>query len=144
MGRRSVWTAVCLICLRFGYIATHAAESEQQPIVRIRSGLLEGVHFGSNPNGAAFLGIPYAAAPIGDLRWKPPQPAPNWSGTRKADNYGSPCPQLSAPWFPYIKGKEDCLYLNVWATDARPNARRPVLLYLHGGSNTQGYSQRMA
>jgi carboxylesterase type B len=81
-----VWTAVCLICLQFGYIATHAAQGEQQPIVRIRSGLLEGIHFGSNPNGAAFLGIPYAASPIGDLRWKPPQPAPNWSGTRKADN----------------------------------------------------------
>ena len=136
-----MWTAVCLICMQFGYIATYAAQSEQQPIVRIRSGLLEGVHFGSNPNGAAFLGIPYVASPIGDLRWKPPQPAPNWSGTRKADNYGSPYPQLSAPWFPYIEGKEDCLYLNVWTTAARLNASRPVLLYFHGGSNTQGYSQ---
>ncbi len=141
MGWRSVWTAVCLICLQLGCLGTPAAQSKQQPIVKIQSGLLEGIHFGSNPNDAAFLGVPYAAPPIGELRWKPAQPAPKWSGTRKADNFGSPCPQLPAPWFPYIEGDEDCLYLNIWTTGVRPNASRPVLVYFHGGNNTQGYSQ---
>ncbi|HLM82567.1 MAG TPA: carboxylesterase family protein [Terriglobales bacterium] len=141
MGWRSVRTAICLICLQLGCIGTPVAQSEQQPIVKIQSGLLYGIHFGSNPSGAAFLGVPYAAPPIGELRWKPPQPAPKWSGTRKALNYGSPCPQLPARWFSYIEGNEDCLYLNIWTTDIRPTANRPVLVYFHGGSNTQGYSQ---
>jgi para-nitrobenzyl esterase len=141
MGWRSLWTAVCLICLQLVCMGTPAAQSKHQPIVKIQSGLLEGIHFGSNPNGTAFLGVPYAAPPIGELRWKPPQPAPKWSGSRKADNFGSPCPQLAAPWFPYIEGNEDCLYLNIWTTDVRPNANRSVVVYFHGGSNTQGYSQ---
>lgn len=68
MGWRSMWTAVCLICLQ--------------------------------------LGVPYAAPPIGELRWKPSQPVPKWSGTRNADNFGSPCPQLPAAWFHYIEGHE--------------------------------------
>ena len=141
MGWRSVWIAAYLICLQLGCIGASAAQSELRPIVKIQSGLLEGTPFGSKPNGAAFLGVRYAAPPIGDFRWKPPQPAPKWSGTQKADNFGSPCPQLPARWFPYIEGNEDCLYLNIWTTDVRPNTNRPVLVYFHGGSNTQGYSQ---
>jgi len=136
-----MWTAACLITLQLGYIASRAAQSDQPPIVKVQGALLEGTHFGSTPNQAAFLGVPYAAPPIGDLRWKPPQLAAKWSGTRKADNYGPPCPQLPASWFPYIEGNEDCLYLNVWTTDLRSNANHPVLVYFHGGSNTQGYSQ---
>jgi para-nitrobenzyl esterase len=89
----------------------------------------------------AFLGVPFAAPPIDELRWRPPQAAPKWTGTRKAVTFASPCPQLPAPWFPYIEGHGDCLYLNIWTTDLRPNAKRPVLVYFHGGSNTQGYSQ---
>jgi para-nitrobenzyl esterase len=141
MRWRSVWIAICLICLQSGHIGALAAQSGPQPIVKIKSGLLQGTHFGSNRSGAAFLGVQYAAPPIGELRWKPPQPTPRWSGTRKALNYGSPCPQLPARWFPYIEGNEDCLYLNIWTTDVRPSANRPVLVYFHGGSNTQGYSQ---
>lgn len=140
MGWRSASAAVCLICLQLGCMG-RAPQSEQQPMVKIKSGLLEGARFGSGPSSDAFLGIPFAAPPIGKLRWKPPQPPPKWSGTRKADNFGSPCPQLPAPWFPYIEGNEDCLFLNIWTTDVRPNANRPVLVYFHGGSNTQGYSQ---
>jgi len=141
MSWRSTWTAACLICLQLGYIGILAAQSKQRPVAKIQSGFVEGMHFGSSPHGAAFLGVPYAAPPIGALRWKPPQPAPNWSGTRKADNFGLPCPQLPAQWFSYIEGSEDCLYLNIWTTDGRPDANRPVLVYFHGGSNTQGYSQ---
>ncbi|HEX7194117.1 MAG TPA: carboxylesterase family protein [Chthoniobacterales bacterium] len=141
MRSRSVWMAVCLIYLQFGYVGMLTAQNELQPIVKIERGLLQGTHLDSNPNRAAFLGVQYAAPPIGELRWKPPQPAPKWSGTRKAVNYGSPCPQLPARWFPYIEGNEDCLYLNIWTADVRSNANRPVLVYFHGGSNTQGYSQ---
>ncbi len=141
MGLRLVWITVCLICLQLGCFGLLASPREQQPVVKIQSGELEGIAFGSDPNDAVFLGVPYAAPPIGELRWKPPQPAPHWSGTRKALHYGSPCPQLPAQWFPYIEGNEDCLYLNIWTTDVRSNANRPVLVYIHGGSNTQGYSQ---
>src|SRR5260370_13680907 len=94
MGWRLLRTAVCLICLQLGCIGTSAAQSEQRPIVKIQSGLLEGTHFGSEPNAVAFLGVPFAAPPIGELRWKPPQPTSKWNGTREASNFGSPCPQL--------------------------------------------------
>jgi para-nitrobenzyl esterase len=141
VGWRSLRIVIYMICLQLGCIGTPAAQRELRPIVKVQSGLLEGTHFGSNPNGAAFLGVRYVAPPIGDLRWKPPQSAPKWSGTRKADNFGSPCPQIPARWFPYIEGIEDCLYLNIWTTDVRPDANCPVLVYFHGGSNTQGYSQ---
>src|SRR6185503_19985151 len=141
MSWRSTWNAACLICLQLGYIGILAAQSKQGPVAKIQSGFVEGMHFGSSPHDAAFRSLPYAAPPIGARRWKPPQPAPNWSGTRKADNFGLPCPQLPAQWFSYIEGSEDCLYLNIWTTDGRPDANRPVLVYFHGGSNTQGYSQ---
>jgi para-nitrobenzyl esterase len=85
MGWRSVRTVLLLTCLQLGWIGAPAAQSEQKPIAKIQSGLVEGIHFGSNPNGAAFLGVRYAEPPIGELRWKPPQPAPKWSGTRKGD-----------------------------------------------------------
>lgn len=142
MSWRSMRTAIGLICLELGCIGTLAAQIEQHPIVKIRNGSLEGTHFGSDPHAVAFLGIPFAAPPIGELRWKPPQPARTWNGTRKANSFGSPCPQLPAQWFPYIEGNEDCLYLNIWITDVRADANRAVLVYFHGGSNTQGYSQK--
>ena len=141
MGWSFAWGVLSLSCLPLICVGTRAAQIKQQPVVKVQSGLLEGIHFGSNPDDAAFLGIPYAAPPTGERRWKPPQPAPKWSGTRKADNFGAPCPQLPARWFPYIEGNEDCLYLNIWTADIRVNAHRPVLVYFHGGSNTQGYSQ---
>jgi para-nitrobenzyl esterase len=84
-----VWTAECLICLQLGCIGIAATQGEQRPIVKIQSGLREGTHFSSDPHAVAFRGIPYAAPPIGELRWKPPQPAPKWTGARKADNFGS-------------------------------------------------------
>lgn len=135
-------TAVCLVWFQLGCTGALAAQSQrQEPTVKIESGLLAGTQFGSEPTAAAFLGIPYAAPPTGQLRWRPPQPAPKWTGIRKATNFGSPCPQLPAQWFQYIEGNEDCLYLNVWIPEPRSNANRPVLLYFHGGGNAQGYSQ---
>ena len=118
-----------------------ATSNATSPVVKLEAGILEGTNFGPERNEVAFLGVPFAAPPMGELRWKPPRPAPKWTGTRKAVKFGLPCAQLPARWFQYIEGNEDCLYLNIWTTDLRPTANRPVLVYFHGGSNTQGYSQ---
>jgi len=78
----------------------------------------------------SFKGIPFAAPPVGDLRWKAPQPVVAWNGVRKCDDFGPQCPQAPYPAgsmyaSPPQKQSEDCLYLNVW-TAANPNERRPV------------------
>jgi para-nitrobenzyl esterase len=111
------------------------------PTVAVEGGMLEGIYFGTVQNEVAFLGVPFAAAPVGNLRWKPPQPVPPWTGTRKATEFGAACPQLPASWLPQVPWNEDCLFLNVWSTQFFATAKLPVILYVHGGSNTAGYSQ---
>ena len=119
--------------------ALGAALAQSAPSVILTSGALVGSRMG--PTSAAFLGIPYAAPPVGPLRWQPPQPPAKWTVPRDATQFGSPCAQLPARWFHYIPGSEDCLYLNVWTPQLSAPAKLPVLVYFHGGSNTQGYSQ---
>lgn len=93
-----------------------------------------------------FKGIPYAAPPVGDLRWKPPQPHPAWEGVRSAEQFGSSCMQQLArsrpPWTePFMvqnDASEDCLYLNVWTGALDGEERRPVLVYVHGGGFNEG------
>lgn len=109
------------------------------PRVTTSSGALEGLS--SSAGGAAFLGVPYAAAPVGDLRWEPPQPPHAWAGTRKAVQFSAACPQLRAGWLPYPTWNEDCLYLNVWTPKLAADAGLPVIVFFHGGSNRAGYSQ---
>ena len=101
--------------------------------------------------GHAWLGIPYARPPVGALRWRAPEPAPPWSGTREALRFGSPCVQL-ASGFGGARGakegtptgSEDCLFLNVYAPRFAPgevpegDARLPVMLWIHGGGNSIG------
>ena len=87
---------------------------------------------------SAFKGIPFAAPPVGDLRWRPPQPAPRWSGVRDATAYGSAC--IQKPGISLENGgdpgplNEDCLYLNVWTPRAEPGVRLPVMVWIHGGA----------
>ena len=111
------------------------------PTVTLKAGIVEGAHFGPGQIGVAFLGVPYAAPPVGDLRWKPPQPVRPWTGIRRATKFGAACPQLPADWLPYIGWNEDCLYLNIWTTHLYVGPKLPVIVYFHGGSNTTGYSQ---
>ena len=84
-----------------------------------------------------FLGIPFAAPPLGALRWRPPQPAVPWDGVLVADHMSKPCAQLDAITTP-ASDNEDCLYLNVWAPDPAPSAPLPVMVWFHGGGNTSG------
>lgn len=90
-----------------------------------------------------FLGVPYAAPPVGDLRWRVPQPLAPWDGPREARRFGPACPQPPAAGPTYVSPErsdrqdEDCLYLNLW-TPACDDARRPVMVWLHGGGFRNG------
>ncbi len=133
-----VWTAALLL---YAQVAPGDASSRQRLIVKTQSGFIAGSYSEPGSTAATFLGIPYAAPPNDKLRWKAPRPVPKWTGIRSATSFGSPCSQLPARWFKYLEGSEDCLYLNIWTHNLRRNGELPVLVYIHGGSNTQGYSQ---
>ncbi|MGA9070455.1 MAG: carboxylesterase family protein [Terracidiphilus sp.] len=92
----------------------------------------------------AFLGLPYAAAPVGELRWKAPQPPLPWKGTRDATKFGAHCAQLHVyddMVFQDGEGSEDCLFLNVYApAEAKSNSKLPVMFWIHGGGYSGGAS----
>ena len=91
----------------------------------------------------AFLGIPYAAPPVGPLRWKPPQPAASWSGVRAATSFGPRCMQthlFTDMVFRDSGPSEDCLTLNVWAPAEKNSAALPVMVWIHGGGFAEGGS----
>lgn len=81
-----------------------------------------------------YRGIPYAAPPVNDLRWKPPQPATPWTKPKRCDTFGPVCPQMN------FQGtmSEDCLYLNVWTPDQRVGPNLPVTVWIHGGTFVTG------
>jgi para-nitrobenzyl esterase len=90
----------------------------------------------------SFKGIPFAAPPVGGLRWKAPRPVVGWEGVRQCNEFGPQCPQAPYPqgslfYSPPEKQSEDCLYLNVW-TSARAGEKRPVMVWIHGGALTRG------
>ena len=133
--------------------------------VKIETGTLAGTVGSSQSTVRVFKGIPYAAPPLGENRWRAPQPAAKWDGVRNADAFGAPCaaggpafggrggggarggargeaapaqpPSAAAP--PREPGRsEDCLYLNVWTSANSPNDKRPVMLWIYGGGFTGG------
>ena len=117
------------------------------PQVKIDSGMLHGSWIADAPQIAKFLGIPYAAQPVGNLRWKAPQPPPSWIGIREATKYGPACPQTPSPWLPEMLGiqkmetNEACLYLNVWTPKLLVAAKLPVMVWVHGGGNVEGSAE---
>jgi para-nitrobenzyl esterase len=88
-----------------------------------------------------FKGIPYAAPPVGDLRWRAPQAASGWTGVRQTYGYGPACPQAVSKYIVRADMSEDCLTLNVWSPARRPDARLPVMVWLHGGAFETGGAQ---
>ena len=115
------------------------------PVVQTQSGYVKGVVNDSN-NVVVFKGIPYAAPPVGDLRWREPQPVTPWQGVRDASKFGPSAIQVKAgsrlPWTKEFMVQneisEDCLYLNVW-TPAKTNSDKlAVFVFIHGGGLTEG------
>jgi para-nitrobenzyl esterase len=115
--------------------------------VRVAGGLVSGAP-GSHPSVRVFKGVPYAAPPVGNLRWRPPMPVVAWQGVRKADQFGPSCMQTireeNKPWthefLPHNAVSEDCLSLNVWTAARSAGDKRPVLVWIHGGANIDGGS----
>lgn len=111
-------------------------------IAHTQNGSIEGVK--ATRDTTAFLGIPYAQAPIGNLRWKAPRALDTWSGIKKAQKMKSSCPQVGnffanvpSEKFGFPVGNEDCLYLNVWKPQMATR-KLPVVFWIHGGSNFKG------
>lgn len=116
-------------------MAHPALASDSPPVVDIVTGSLSGVHDGKTGLNV-YKGIPYAAPPVGPLRWKPPQPAAGWTGVRQADHFGPRCMQraiFNDMVFRSDGMGEDCLYLNVWTPAHGPGEKLPVLVYFYGG-----------
>ena len=84
-----------------------------------------------------YTGIPFAAPPTGDLRWRPPAPVQAWSGVKETKFYSPACPQPAAV-DPTLNMSEDCLYLNIWIPARNPDEKLPVMVFIHGGSFLQG------
>ena len=133
---------VCLVLLAIAAPAVAGAQARrararavpEPEIVRVEQGLLRGSREGQV---VVYRDIPFAAPPVGPLRWLPPEPPTPWQGVREAAEFGPPCPQLddNGAYF----GDEDCLQLNVWTPAVRsPGKLLPVMMFIHGGGHVQG------
>jgi para-nitrobenzyl esterase len=140
LHKRTFFAVTCLLvfcCLAF------ATGGANRPAINNTVKVEGGVISGTTADGIrSFKGIPFAAAPAGDLRWKPPQPVVAWQGVRECSEFGPDCPQApytqGSPYYsPPRQQSEDCLYLNVWTANNQAD-KRPVMVWIHGGALTRG------
>jgi len=126
-------------------VGTAAVSQSSAPIVKIDSGELQG---GVADGVVSFKGIPFAAPPVGALRWRPPQPVARWTGVRQATEFGADCmqgrfgpPPTASPGAPAPRmPSEDCLHLNVWRPEDPAARNLPVMVWIYGGGFTGGSS----
>ena len=141
MNRYILTLAVTTAALAAMVAPVADARPPSGPLVAVADGAVEGVR---QDGVDAFLGIPYAAPPVGANRWRDPQPVVRWTGRRDASRFAADCAQLPFPGDAAPLGtepSEDCLYLNVWRPGGASRARKlPVMVWLHGGGFVNGGS----
>ncbi|WP_345663944.1 carboxylesterase/lipase family protein [Streptomyces venetus] len=148
LARATAAFAALFLSLTLPPPSAGAASGPDSLVVRTDQGRVRGAAV--RDGGRVFHGIPFAAPPTGELRWRPPRPAARWSGVRNATALAHPCPQLPMTLLPdggpVLPGEsnrtgstvEDCLYLNVWTPPRGSGRPAPVLVWLHGGANASG------
>ena len=126
----------CALAVGAAMLAGPVAAKPGDP-VRIDSGRLQGV---AAHGLTVYKGVPFAAAPVGPLRWREPAPVIPWRGVRQADRFAPACMQtgVSMPGETPPRTSEDCLYLNIWTPAHGPRARLPVIVWIYGGGLTNG------
>lgn len=149
------WFAALVAGLATATVAVEAGAASA-PVVEANGERLLGAFDGEHPQVASFKGIPFAAAPVGDLRWREPQPPTRRRGRQDARSFAAGCYQddynidwyrrvglaFGAPPATFLNPafSEDCLYLNVWTPRLAADARLPVMVWIHGGANRSGWS----
>ena len=132
---RSIFASAVLAAIA----STTVLAAPKTPVVATDDGPVRGTTVGKMQ---AFLGVPYAAAPTGDLRWRPPQPHPGWQGVLDTSKFAPHCPQVATP-YGVASTSEDCLFLNVF-TPGKTNSGQPhllpVMFWIHGGALVVGES----
>ena len=133
---RAAACAAAVLVLWAGGAGSSAAQTALDPAapVMVTGGAIRGAVSAGNADIVAFKGIPFAAPPVGELRWRPPEPVIGWDGVRDASESGAICVQNGGQ---SVTQDEDCLFLNVWAP-RETSEPRPVLFWIHGGGYTGG------
>src|SRR5215467_11333870 len=121
--------------LLFAVGAAFAAQSGPL-LVKLDSGMVSGIA-GSSADMRIYKGIPFAAPPVGDLRWRAPKPVAHWESVRQADKFGPTCMQSNGNG-----SSENCLYLNVWTAAKTASEKRPVMVWIYGGGYNTGPARK--
>jgi para-nitrobenzyl esterase len=132
-------TALLTLTAAIGPARAAEPAGDAPPVVRIDSGRIRGAALADPAGVRVFRGIPYAAPPVGELRWRPPRAVRPWQGVRDCTEFAPICPQPKKKILREITGprSEDCLSLNIW-TAGRAGDKRPVMVWIHGGGFTTG------
>lgn len=133
---RFIWSVASSVLIAASFVS--ASTSQDQ--VTVESGILAGTANGDH-SVRMFKGVPFAAPPVGEMRWKAPQPAPKWSGVRAADKFGSACLQTDVYGDIYFRDNspsEDCLTLDIWIPAKPATSKLPVLVWYYGGGFVAG------